>query len=723
MAKKKQVKSNNNIYSQIAICVILWAIIIISIMKYGIVGLYMSHVMGYLFGNMYIFLLILFGVYALFNLVQYKVKYLQKRHLVAMMLFVIGLILYNSLDFDNNLSGFDIIMTYLKKTTSIIQTGEGFQSGVIGAFLFSVTTSLVDRQGTNIIIVCCFVIGLLISIDYKSLKERLNNRKVENKIRKEEKALEIDDDDFTIVKPKFEKPAQVKNIIFEGQEDLFEQKFEEVKKEVEDSEVIIKPLNSNVIRDEKIIYQLPPLSILNEPKNIKNNNNVSYAKTKGELLIDVLGQFGIPATLINTSIGPSVTSFELRPESGIKVSKIISLTDDIKMGLAARDIRIQAPIPGKNAIGVEIPNLSMSLVTIKEVVKNIKPTDSCLSVALGQDLSGKPVFCDLRKMPHLLVAGATGSGKSVCINSIISSLILRNSPDDVKLVLIDPKKVEFTNFANLPHLIAPLITDPKVASVSLTRIVEKMEQRYEIFAKTKVKNILDYNELASVDDTVQKMPFIVVVIDELADLMLVAGKEVESSIQRITQLARAAGIHLVVATQRPSVDVITGIIKANIPSRIAFAVSSGTDSRTILDSTGAERLLGNGDMLYFPIGENAPTRVQGVFVSDVEVVKLCDYVRKQCLPMYDDNLVAMEVQDDYGNVSIVGNSDDPLYKEAKAFVIATQKASASWLQRKFSIGYNRAAKLIDMLEEERVVGPSNGSKPREVYILKEEENE
>ncbi|MCR5449403.1 MAG: DNA translocase FtsK [Solobacterium sp.] len=496
------------------------------------------------------------------------------------------------------------------------------------------------------------------------------------------------------------------------------------------------PVQQTPARRSNKPYQLPKMNLLDPiPVKPKDDPNVAAAQEKGELLIQVLRNFDIEARLLETHIGPAVTKFEIRPESNVKVSKILNLTDDVKMQLAVRDIRIEAPIPGHNAVGVEVPNVQPIPVKMKELIQMIpeKDKNQPLLFILGKDLLGNCVTCRLDKMPHLLIAGATGSGKSVCMNSIITSLLMRTKPDEVKMLLIDPKKVEFTPYHKIPHLIGPVINDPSKANNALKVIVRIMEERYDIFSKCGVRNIQVYNEKVK-DGSInngntpaqpdyQFMPYIVVIIDELADLMAVAGKEVEGSIQRITQLARAAGIHLIVATQRPSTDVITGIIKANIPSRIAFSVSSGIDSRTILDHVGAERLLGNGDMLYMPIGQSAATRVQGVFVTDDEVHRITDFVSSQTVPMYDDAFVLLEGVEGGEDIAVVGADADPLYEEIKAYVIDAQKASTSLLQRRFGIGYNRAARMIDLLEQKGVIGPAQGSKPREVFIKKDSSQE
>ena len=404
-----------------------------------------------------------------------------------------------------------------------------------------------------------------------------------------------------------------------------------------------------------------------------------------------------------------------------KLKQVLKLTE--LQALAAKDVRIEAPIPGKSTVGVEIPNRNVSSVPIREVLSTVPKSmnDAKILVALGKDLMGRTCCADLSKMPHLLVAGSTGSGKSVCINSFIASILMRMNPNDIKLVLVDPKKVELSNYNGIPHLLCPVFTDPKKANVVLQKIVAEMENRYQKFADNNVKNISGYNEMIEKTNkknntNVPKMPYILVIIDELADLMLVAAKEVEDSIMRITQMARAAGIHLIVATQRPSTDVITGVVKANIPSRISFAVASQIDSRTILDRAGAEKLLGKGDMLYLPMGENTPIRIQGNFISDEETQRLIDYVSKEQVASYDNSLT--EIPDNHmaGANSGTEEYDDPLYNDVVDFAITTGKISASLIQRRFRVGFSRAARIVDFLAESGIIGPQNGSKPREVIV-------
>ena len=472
-------------------------------------------------------------------------------------------------------------------------------------------------------------------------------------------------------------------------------------------------------------YKLPPLSLLNIPKKVNAKANEENISSNIKLLEQVLTDFDIYGKVVAAHVGPTVTQYELEIKSGTKVSKILSLNKEIALTLAAKDVRIQAPIPGKSTIGIDIPNKVTTPVSLREVLASVpkEKEDSKLLAILGKDIMGNPRWMEVNKTPHLLIAGATGSGKSVCVNSVITSILMRAKPDEVKLVMIDPKKVELSMYNGAPHLLAPVVNDPKKASVVLKKIVEEMENRYDLLSASGTKNIEGYNKmiekkLESGDTSVKKLPYIVVLIDELADLMLVAAKEVEDSIMRITQMARAAGIHLIVATQRPSTDVITGVVKANIPSRIAFTVSSSIDSRTILDMTGAEKLIGKGDMLFLPMGEGTPTRIQGSFVSEEEVQRVVDYTIKQQKAKYDETFTNLtdkpqgassydEKDDQY---------DDPLYNEIVDFVIKSGKTSASLLQRKYRLGYNRAARMIDLLEERGIVGPPNGSKPREVLV-------
>lgn len=463
-------------------------------------------------------------------------------------------------------------------------------------------------------------------------------------------------------------------------------------------------------------YKVPPITMLNDAEVSEKVSNKEVLE-QGRVLEETLNNFGVKAKVSKIRIGPAVTQFEIQPDVGVKVSRIINLQNDIALSLAAKDIRIEAPIPGKSAVGVEVPNSVVSTVTLREVLKR-NTSDNPLEVALGKDISGSPITAELNKMPHMLVAGATGSGKSVAINGIILSLLMKAKPHEVKLMMIDPKMVELNVYNGIPHLLSPVVTNPQKANDALNKIVSEMERRYDLFSHSGTRNIEAYNQYLEREsdnpEKVQKLPYIVVVIDELADLMMVASKDIEASITRIAQMARAAGIHMIIATQRPSVDVITGIIKANIPSRIAFSVSSNTDSRTIIDSQGAEKLLGRGDMLFLPSGRSKPLRVQGVFLSDDEVTDVVGAITNQMKANYEKSIMSKPAQKEEKE------SEDELYPDAKWFVIEEQRASASLLQRQFRVGYNRAARLVDDLEANGIIGPSSGSKPRNVLIQNEE---
>lgn len=467
-------------------------------------------------------------------------------------------------------------------------------------------------------------------------------------------------------------------------------------------------------------YVFPPVDLMKKPRAKQMQMNEHQLQQKAALLENTLQNFHVDARVLNVTQGSSVTRYEVQPAVGVKVSSITKLADDIALNLRAKSIRIEAPIPGKAAVGIEVENEKPDMVSIRELIdsKEFRNAASKISFAVGKDISGRNVIANLKEMPHLLIAGATGSGKSVCINTIITSLLYKASPDEVKLILIDPKVVELGNYNGIPHLLVPVVTDPKKAAAALNWAVNEMTQRYKFFAEESVKDLDSYNELMRANQEPDKvLPKIVIIIDELADLMMVAPSQVEESICRLAQLARAAGMHLIVATQRPSVDVVTGLIKANIPSRIAFSVSSQVDSRTILDVGGAEKLLGKGDMLYSPVGENKPLRIQGPYISDSETARIIDFVKKQGESTYDESVVqTIETPEksQYGEVS------DELTEDAIAFILKQKKASVSMLQRRFRIGYNRAASIIDEIEARGIISPADGSKPRQVLYTEEE---
>ncbi len=495
---------------------------------------------------------------------------------------------------------------------------------------------------------------------------------------------------------------------------------EQTSKQHDDTEIKLAGIDAKEDND----YQLPPVSLLSQVKATDQQEDLNNIKKNTKTLQQTLKSFGVDATVENVNLGPSVTKYELRPAVGVKVSRITHLADDLALALAAKDIRIEAPIPGKSLIGIEVPNQQIATVGFRDMIENAPSNDNPMEVPLGRSVTGDIKMADLTKMPHLLIAGATGSGKSVAINVIITSILLKAKPHQVKMLMIDPKKVELSVYNGIPHLLSPVVSEPKKAARALGKVVAEMERRYELFAKFGVRNLDGYNKMVKQqnddhpDEVQANLPLILVIVDELADLMMTVSHDVEDAIVRIAQMGRAAGIHMILATQRPSVDVITGLIKANVPSRIAFAVSSGVDSRTIIDTNGAEKLLGRGDMLFEPIDQNKPVRIQGAFISDHDVESVVDFIKNERAAEYDDNMV---VTDNEIEQEEQAEEEDELFPEALDFVVDQQKASTSLIQRRFRIGYNRAARIIDDMEQRGFIGPANGSKPREVYKQKSEE--
>lgn len=618
-------------------------------------------------------------------------------------------------------------------------------AGIIGAVFSTAFYKLFAVEGTYIVAIVLIVLGIIFmtGIDLIGILTKPFKRKKKKKLSLEDTGVIVNDS--SVIKDALvQAEAKDENKIKIHSIDEITHLKDEVKTEPQSqlpninisSVGPIEPISQ--VQEVKINdntnynYKLPSISILSQTKKKAAGSNNEVIETNIIKLEKVLKDFGITAKVVEVNVGPSVTQYELEISSGTKMSKITSLSKEISLALAKKDVRIQAPIPGKGTVGIELANDSVTPVGLREILEAVPANreKSKLLVALGKNIMGNSIFCEIDKTPHLLVAGATGSGKSVCINCIIASILMRTKPSEVKLVLVDPKKVELSMYNGVPHLLIPVVTDPRKANDALKRIVREMEDRYDKFSDKGVKNIATYNEWVDKqnenlpdEDKINHMPYIVVIVDELADLMLVASKEVEDSIMRITQMARAAGIHLIIATQRPSTDVITGVIKANIPSRIAFAVSSNIDSRTILDQSGAEKLLGKGDMLFSPMGDITPSRVQGAYVSDEDLQKIVDHTIEQQKAQYDErfmNLGESEPTTDGMSVGDVKNApeeyDDPLYNEIVDFVVNSGKVSASLLQRKYRLGYNRAARIIDLLEERGIIGPQNGSKPREVLI-------
>lgn len=725
-----------------SLCVI--AISVIALCKLGIVGNFCFQFFSYFFGDVVYAVLILMILACLYVIIKKDISLIPKKYIFGLIFLLLGWMTLEAIIQTRPDPVWSNFSNVFENTFEILFDSMPVRSGLIGGLLLGIFGSLFDYTGTYLVVGLFFVLAIcLFGYDYfikreKKEKPKQKEKKKETKIedvpihegKTDSVFVDVDNDfidleenkpSFQIIeaddpKPKKKETSKKRASKPKKEEKLIEEHIDSVPVSYVDTQ-----------EDPYVNYRLPRLSILDSvQRKSRTSTNATVAKQQGQKLIDILYEYGVNAKLVQIHIGPSVTKFEIKPELGVRVSKISNLANDIKMALAATDLRIEAPIPGKSAVGIEIPNVEKTPVQMKELMQSIpKEFDSKkLLFCLGKDLTGDNVYGELNRMPHLLIAGATGSGKSVCVNSIICSLLLRTKPDEVKMILIDPKKVEFTPYNDVPHLLAPVITDGDLANKGLKVVVEMMDHRYDLFGNLGVRNIQAYNEyvLNHPDEHLKPLPRLVVIIDELADLMLVAAKEVEASIQRITQLARAAGIHLVVATQRPSVDVITGVIKANIPSRIAFAVSQAVDSRTILDQAGAEQLLGNGDMLYLPNGETSPKRIQGVYIKDEEVNRICEYVKSQAKPHYDDAFIQLKDLQNMGK-EVANECADPLYEEVKRFVITSRRASTSLIQRKFSIGYARAARLIDVLEENRIIGPANGSKPREILVQNTLEDE
>ena len=738
MAKKKTKKEKNKNkfeYNNEIIGVIIILLGIIGLLGTGIVGNMVKSFAIFLVGTIYVALLILLLVIGVFLILKKDVPNLLSSRLIGIYIIIISFLVILHVKYIevNGTESIKIITETFNNLLLSFSNNSALSNsggGIIGA-IFSYLFVTAFGDGAQIVIYTMFVLGIILTLNvsildvYNKIKPHISNLfnrdKEDEKEAEEEPNIKVNIDDN---KNNSLEPAVV---------------VEPVKVEKIDEDVpIVRPQpkivsnESEEIPDEVIInssanYQLPSINLLNTVKNVSNKENEVKAKENIVELEKVLKDFDISGKVVQVNIGPTVTQYELEIKAGTKVSKLLSIQREIALALAAKDVRIEAPIPGKNTIGIELPNKVNSSVSFKEVLTKMPEINekNLLAVGLGKDIMGKVKWMEINTTPHLLVAGATGSGKSVCVNCIITSILMRTKPDQVKLVMIDPKKVELTMYNGIPHLLAPVVTDPKKASIALKNIVAEMEKRYDIFERTKNKNIKGYNSFCERNPEYPKMPYIVVIIDELADLMLVAAKEVEDSIMRITQMARAAGIHLIVATQRPSTDVITGVVKANIPSRISFAVSSSIDSRTILDSVGAEKLFGKGDMLFLPMGDNHPTRIQGAFISEEEIQKVVDYVCEQQKAQYDNSLTEMKNDSSSHNDGYESDEEyeDPLYNEIVDYIIQAGKVSASLIQRKYRLGYNRAARIIDLLEERGIIGPQNGSKPREVLIKKDSEEE
>ena len=727
MAKKKQKKEKQKFeYSNEIIGVLFVLLSIIGMLGYGVAGNFIRSFSVFLVGVAYFPLLVAFMFLGIYLVIKRKSPKLVSRTSIGLGLIVMAILTLIHMEYVKKFSGSDIIIETFKNVMLAFKSADLIKhcaGGIIGSILIFVF-DWAFADGVIFVVITLIILGLILSFN-TSLINMISKFKISN-VKKDKKVKEVE----PTVKGN-EEEVEDKRIVISSIEELTMKK-DEVKENVkEDVDVPIKKVSDSkeIEKKEEVVinngeYKLPSLNMLKTVKNVNSKENEQNAKASITKLEEVLRVFEISGKIVQVNIGPTVTQYELDLKAGTKVNKLLGIQREIALAMAAKDVRIQAPIPGKNTIGIELPNKVNASVSFKEVLSSMPEVNekTVLAVGLGKDIMGKVKWAEINATPHMLVAGSTGSGKSVCINCIIASILMRCKPDEVKLVMVDPKKVEFSMYNGIPHLLCPVVTDAKKASIALKNIVGEMERRYELLEHTKNKNIVSYNKFCETHSEYKKLPYIVVIIDELADLMLVAAKEVEDSIMRITQMARAAGIHLIVATQRPSTDIITGVVKANIPSRISFAVSSQIDSRTILDMGGAEKLLGKGDMLFLPMGESVPMRIQGAYVSEEEIQKLVDYTISQQKAIYDESLTvdkssgSSSVSNDMDGYASDEEYDDPIYNEVVDFAVSSGKISASLIQRRFRLGYNRAARIIDLLEERGIIGPANGSKPREVLV-------
>ena len=738
MAKRKKQKTEKKgfQYGNEIIGLLLILLSLTGLGSFGIVGELIKKFAIFMFGSWYFLFLgvtLFLGAYMIAK--REKVNFFSAR-LIGVYTIILVILLFSHVSYikGNELKGKEILTTTMANIENawdvgsdiaIDNTGGGMTGGVFSWGL----TSLFDIEGSYVIVGALLVFGFIMIFDITLVdigraiatafrKIFSSDDELEEEESHKTKASKLDLQDI-----EEEEEAQ-KKLIITSVEDLPSHKeVVEVKKE---------PVEVDDKVERK--YVKPSIDLLDLNTNKSKANSTEKINENTKILQRVFRDFGMEGKVVEVHVGPAVTQYEMIFAKGTRLNKVVSISREIALALSAKDVRIQAPIPGKDRVGVEIPNQNILPVSMREIMEamsqNKKLENSTLAAPLGRDIMGEVKYVEIDKTPHMLVAGATGSGKSVCINNIILSILMRTTPDEVKMVLVDPKKVEFTVYEGIPHLLTPVVNDPKKANAALQKIVGIMDERFETFMNTGTKNIKSYNEYIegklkkNPNCGEHKMPYILVIIDELADLMLVAAKEVEESIMRITQLARAAGIHLIVATQRPSTDIITGVVKSNIPTRISFAVSSSIDSRTILDMTGAEKLLGRGDMLYKPIDDNSPTRVQGSFVSDGEIARVVDFVK--------NNSSTVKYDESFENMSSSGGSKatgggredkDQLYDEILDYAIRTGKISTSLIQRKFNIGFNRAARIIDQFEEDGVVGPAKGSKPRDVLVSYGNDNE
>lgn len=777
-SKKKTAKKQNLEWSILGLVFILLAIF--AFVRFGILGKQIANLIRLFFGDSYLLAASLLALFGLVNLIYNQPVRLSIKRIIGLSLTFIGILLIQSnLYYEHELVNSNFLNSFWHAMTAeFARAGvtESVGGGLIGSLGYQIFYPLLGQIGIKVFAVLLIPIGILMFFDvkFRTIIEKFQSISQLFIQKNKTVGVKLKDKYSDVLEKRKQRQAnadQDKNIFPDvadfdsdnNEEDTTEPASEDVPVESEaDSEPVSEPQiqiapqheepeskdlpksHSFTQEDQKLVqelanvdhgelktdtvvnksYKKPPLNLLDPIKSTDQSTDRDLIKKNTQVLQSTFKSFGVKVIIKKAILGPTITRYEVQPAVGVKVSRIVNLADDLALALAAKDIRIEAPIPGKPFIGIEVPNQTTSVVSFKDVMEHqdAKAKKDPINVPLGKDVTGSTISANLAKMPHLLIAGSTGSGKSVAINTILASILMKSRPEDVKLVLIDPKMVELSVYNGVPHLLIPVVTDAKLASNALRKVVKEMERRYKLFAAGGVRNMGEYNQKVAENNqdkskpAMKPLPYILVVVDELSDLMMVGGHDVEGAIVRLGQMARAAGIHMILATQRPSVDVITGLIKANVPSRISFAVSSGVDSRTILDQTGAEKLLGRGDMLYMPIGASKPERIQGAYIASDEVERVIDWVKKQQKVDYDETMIPKK--GDNSSASSDGNDEpeDEFYNQAVDLVRRQQTASVSMLQRRFRIGYNRAARIVDEMEAKGIVGPSEGSKPRQVLV-------
>ena len=775
-SKKKTTKKQNLNWSILGLVFILLAVF--AFVRFGILGKQIANLIRLFFGDSYLLAASLLALFGLVNLIYNQPVHLSVKRTIGLSLALIGILLIqSSLYYEHELVNSNFLNSFWHAMTAEFGRAavtESVGGGLIGSLGYQIFYPLLGQIGIKIFAFLLIPIGILMFFDVKfrtiiekfqsssqlfiqknktagvKLKDKYSDvleKRKQKRANDDDKNIFPDVADFdsddneedTSVKPSSEdvtvepdpEPAPEPQIQIAPQHEEPDSKdLPKSHSFVQEDQKLVQEL-ANVdhgeLKTDTIVnksYKKPPLSLLDPIKSTDQSTDRDLIKKNTQVLQSTFKSFGVKVIIKKAILGPTITRYEVQPAVGVKVSRIVNLADDLALALAAKDIRIEAPIPGKPFIGIEVPNRATSVVSFKDVMEHqdAKAKKDPMNVPLGKDVTGSTISANLAKMPHLLIAGSTGSGKSVAINTILASILMKARPEDVKLVLIDPKMVELSVYNGVPHLLIPVVTDAKLASNALRKVVKEMERRYKLFAAGGVRNMGEYNQKVAENNqdkskpAMKPLPYILVVVDELSDLMMVGGHDVEGAIVRLGQMARAAGIHMILATQRPSVDVITGLIKANVPSRISFAVSSGVDSRTILDQTGAEKLLGRGDMLYMPIGASKPERIQGAYIASDEVERVIDWVKKQQKVDYDETMIPKKGESSSASDNGNDEPEDEFYNQAVDLVRRQQTASVSMLQRRFRIGYNRAARIVDEMEAKGIVGPSEGSKPRQVLV-------